>query len=187
MTVHTPAPASTRSCNDRRFFRWGILAVCLVLLATITSTAATQGPVRLFPAQELETTFPAKVYYLGKTAPIQLRNAAAVHLGEHGIFFAALVDTSGYASGVQETYQMYLLLEQPTHFGSALLQPGAYGAGFVGDKAVVMDIGGHKIAETATQLDDHMTRPRPLQMVQADGSTRLYLGRRWCDIKADAK
>ncbi len=147
-----------------------------------------QGAVRLFSAQELETTFPAKVYYLGKTAPVQLRNAAAVHLGEHGIFFAGLVDTSGYASGVQETYQMYLLLEQPTHFGTAILQPGAYGAGFVGDKAVVMDLGGHKIAETATQADGQMARPRPLQMMQsADGGVRLYLGRRWCDIRADAR
>lgn len=188
MTLHTATSPRTHAGRYRHFVsRWSVLGICLLVLATLTSAAAAQGPARLFSAEELETTFPAKVYYLGKTAPVQLRNAAAVHLGEHGIFFAGLVDTSGYASGVQETYQMYLLLEQPTHFGSTTLQPGAYGAGFVGDKAVVMDIGGHKIAETATQLDDHMTRPRPLQLVQVDGGVRLYLGRRWCDIKADAK
>lgn len=188
MTSHTPAARPTRRRTFQRFVsRCSVIAVCLVVLATVTSTAAAQGPARLFSAQEVETTFPAKVYYLAKTAPVQMRNAAAVHFGEHGIFFAGLVDTSGYASGVQETYQMYLLLEQPTHFGSVTLQPGAYGAGFVGDKAVVMDLGGHKIAETATQADDHLARPRPLQMVQADGGVRLYLGRRWCDIKADAK
>ena len=186
MTLHTSVTPRDRLRTSQRFVsRWATIAACLLVLALTTATA--QSPARLFSAQELETTFPAKVYYLGKTAPVQLRNAAAVHLGEHGIFFAGLVDTSGYASGVQETYQMYLLLEQPTHFGTATLQPGAYGAGFVGDKAVVMDIGGHKIAETATQTDDRMARPRPLQLVQsADGGVRLYVGRRWCDIKAEA-
>lgn len=189
MTQHTSARFYGRLCRVQSFFlRSAGVAACFLVLAVATAAALAQSPARLFSAQDLETTFPAKVYYLGKTAPVQIRNAAAVHLGEYGIFFAGLVDTSGYASGVQETYQMYLLLEQPTRFGSATLQPGAYGAGFVGDKAVVMDLGGHKIAETATQADEHMTRPRPLQMVQsADGGVRLYLGRRWCEIKADAQ
>ena len=133
----------------------------------------------MLSAQELESTFPATVYYLGKTAPLQLRNAAAVRFGPQAIFFAGLVDTSGYASGVQEVYQMYLLLEQTTQFGSAILPAGAYGAGYVKDRFIVTDLGGHTLAEGPTTLDEHVARPRPLQILQsAEGTVQLYLGRR---------
>lgn len=165
--------------------------VCLVILGFLVAAApfrhlAAQQASSLFTTQEVEKTFPPSVYYRGKSAPIQLRNAAAAHLGSNGVFFAGLVDTSGYASGIQETYQMYLLTEQPTRLGTAAVPAGAYGAGFIGDKLVVMDLGGHLVAEGKTQLDEGMTRPRPLQLIQsADGMVRLYLGRHWVEVRAE--
>ena len=80
---------------------------------------------------------------------------------------------------------MYLLTEQPTHLGTVVLPSGAYGAGFVGDKLVVMDLGGYVIAEGKTQLDENMTHPRPLQLIQtATAGLRLYLGRHWIEVHA---
>lgn len=127
--------------------------------------------------------FPPSVYFQGRTAPLQIRNAAAMKLPGGGVFFAGLVDASGYASSVQEKYQMYLLAERPMLLGDKALPAGAYGAGFVGNRFLIMDIGGRTIAEGETQTDDKMTRPRPLQMVLAPGGeTRLYLGRRWIRV-----
>lgn len=170
----------------RRVAQSLLLMQCLVLPFAcggrhLRAQAGT-ATVQVLEPKEVESTFPPSVYYRGKTAPIQMRNAAAVRSGK-GVFFAGLVDTSGYSSSIQETYQMYLLLEQPTRLGSVTLPAGAYGAGFVGTQFVVMDLGGRKLAEGATQLDEHLTRPRPLQIVQPSATeTRLYLGRRWVSV-----
>lgn len=127
--------------------------------------------------------FPATVYFQGKTAPVQWRNAAAVRFSAQAVFFAGLIDNSGYASGVQEKYQMYLLVEQPMQFGDRVLPAGAYGAGFVGKRFIVMDIGGNTVAEGETLLDEHLARPRPLQIMLLSASdAKLYLGRRWIPI-----
>ncbi|MGI4854460.1 MAG: hypothetical protein ACRYF4_10510 [Janthinobacterium lividum] len=144
---------------------------------------ASAGAPALIAPQELETLFPPSVYFQGKTAPVQRRNSAAVRFGEGAAFFAGLVDTSGYASSVQEKYQMYLLTERAVQFGDKTLPAGAYGAGFVGDRFLVMDIGGHVLAEGATQMDEKLARPRPLQMVLSPaGEGRLYLGKRWVRV-----
>ena len=183
------APQGRRS-HFQAAARRGLLVLCLsVFFATsLYAQAPATGQVHVLSAQEVESTFPATVYYLGKTAPLQLRNAAAVRFGPQAIFFAGLVDTSGYASGVQEVYQMYLVLEQPTQFGSATLPAGAYGAGFVKDHFVVMDLGGHTVAEGPTSADEHVARPRPLQIVQASGGTvQLYLGRRFVVLHPQGK
>lgn len=167
-----------------------LLMPCLVLpLAGGSRRLQAQAPmaaVQMLEPKELESTFPPSVYYRGKTASIQWRNAAAIRSG-NAIFFAGLVDTSGYSSSIQETYQMYLILEQATLFGDASLPAGAYGAGFVGTQFVVMDLGGHKVAEGATQMDEHLARPRPLQVRQPSPTeTRLYLGKRWVRVALQA-
>ncbi len=136
--------------------------------------------IRVLPAQEVESTFPPSVYFRGKTAPVQLRNASAARFADDSLVFAGLVDNSGYASNLRETYQMYLLTDKSLLVGDKLLPAGAYGAGFVGEGYIVMDIGGRTVAEGETHQDDQITRPRPLQLLQpAASSIRLYLGRRW--------
>lgn len=136
--------------------------------------------IRVLSSQEMENVFPPSVYFRGKTAPVQWRNAFAVRFADDSLVFAGLVDNSGYASSVQETYQMYLICDKPLLVGDKVLPAGAYGAGFVGERFIVMDVGGRTAVEGKTHLDDELTRPRPLQVLQpSDKNIRLYLGRRW--------
>lgn len=138
---------------------------------------------QVLSAQEVETTFPPTVFFRGKTAPVQWRNASAVRFADGSLFFAGLIDSSGYASNVQETYQMYLISEVPFRIGDKPVPAGAYGAGFLGEHFVVMDVGGHSVAEGDTHTDQGLSRPRPLQILQPGAlSVRLYLGRRWVSI-----
>lgn len=134
----------------------------------------------VFPADTLRTLLPATVYFQGKTAPLQLRNAAGTSFGKDAVVWASLVDSSGYSTAVQERYQFYLVTESALQFGSLHLPPGAYGGGYLGDHFLIMDLGGHTIGEGPVQSDATLARPRPMQMIaDQPTSVRLYLGRRW--------
>jgi hypothetical protein len=151
----------------------------------IQSVSPVTQPVLLTPSQ-LEGLLPATVYFRGKSAPIQLRNAAGIRFGSDGYVLAAMVDTSGYASSVQETYQLYLITEVAVTISGQRLSPGAYGAGLVNGKFTIMDVGGHNLLQANATLDENMKRPRPLQLVtDSTGSVRLYLGRSWIGVTAE--
>jgi hypothetical protein len=124
---------------------------------------------------------PVSVFYAGQSAPVQGRNSSGIRFDGGKLALVALVDTTGYSSGVQQSYQGYLLTEVPLKIGDKTLAPGAYGFGFVaGNRMVVMDIGGNEILHTATIRDEQIRRPTPLQMMAdalAPGRYRLYLGR----------
>jgi hypothetical protein len=153
--------------------------------ARAQSAPATPGAV--FTADQLATLLPPSVYFQGRTAPLQVRNAGGATLANGGIVWASLVDASGYATSVQERYQFYLVTEGPLKVGDAQLAAGAYGGGFVGNQFVLMDLGGHTIAQGPLQTDAAMTRPRPLQIVPDTlSSVKLYLGRRWVSLQAGA-
>lgn len=134
---------------------------------------------------------PPSVFYLSQVAPIQARNSAGYRLASGRLFLAALVDTSGYSSAVQQTYQGYLILEVPMKIGDKTLGAGAYGFGFVaGNKMVVMDLGGAELLSTKTTADVSLVRPNPLQILPGVGSAsgfRLYLGRSYVAIEAATK
>ncbi len=115
-----------------------------------------------------------------------MRNAAGTSFGGGAIVWAALVDSSGYASSVQEKYQFYLVTEGPLRVGASRLPPGAYGGGVVGDHFLFMDLGGHTLVQEPAQTDATLRRPRPLQMLpQSASSVKLLLGRRWIALQAD--
>jgi len=138
----------------------------------------------LTPAQ-VESLMPATVYYRGQSAPIQLRNSAGAKFASDGYLLVAMVDTSGYASSVQEVYQMYLITERALMISGRPLSPGAYGAGVVNGKFIVTDVGGHTLLQADTNLDQSMPRPRPLQLLSGSADTlKLYLGRSWISISA---
>jgi hypothetical protein len=138
-----------------------------------------------FAAAQLETLIPATVYFRGKVASVQLRNAGGARFANDGIFFAVMVDTAGYSSSVQEKYQFYLVTEKAIRFGGQFLPPGAYGAGFVNDSFIVMDIGGKTLLQGNTSEDKELKRPRPLQVLAvSESSVRLYLGRRYVLVEA---
>ena len=151
--------------------------------SALPQAAAAEGAAAVLTPAQLENLVPATVYFRGKTAPVQMRNAAGARFGADGYVLAALVDTSGYASSVQETYQFYLITERALIIGGQRLPAGAYGAGVVKGKFLVMDVGGRMLLQADAAVDSAMPRPRPLQMVTgSDGGVRLYLGRQWVAI-----
>ena len=148
--------------------------------------ASTVQPGVPYNAQQLAGLLPPAVYFQGQTANLQLRNAVAIKFVRGAIAWVCLVDSSGYASDVQERYQFYLVTETRLRVGDAELPAGAYGGGFLKDRFLIMDLGGHTIAEGPVQTDATLHRPRPLQL-QPDSSTsvKLFLGRRWVLLRAD--
>lgn len=171
-------------------FTTSLLSTCLLLAPALpaqTPAAATAqaapAPGVPFTAAQLSALLPPSVYFQGKTASLQLRNAGGVDFPGNAVLWAALVDTSGYSTAVQEKYQFYLVTEAPVSFGGKPLPAGAYGCGFVGDSFVVMDVGGHTLLQGPLETDTALKRPRPLQLV-SDGqdAVRLYLGRHWVRI-----
>lgn len=148
-------------------------------------TNATTGT--LLTPEALANLLPTTVYFKGKTASLQLRNAGAARFSDGALLWVALVDTSGYASDVQEKYQFYLVTESALVVGGVSLAAGAYGGGFVGDRFLLMDLGGHTVAEGPLQTDPTLRRPRPLQMLpDTPNSVKLYLGRHWVQLHSVA-
>ncbi|HLI77887.1 MAG TPA: hypothetical protein VKV02_13155, partial [Acidobacteriaceae bacterium] len=136
--------------------------------------------------EKLSALLPATVYFQGRSAPLQLRNAGGTSFGPDAIVWVSLVDSSGYSSSVQERYQFYLVTESPLRFGEAHLPAGAYGGGFQGDHFLLMDLGGHTVAEGDVHVDSALARPRPLQVLpESPSSIKLYLGRRWVSLRPE--
>lgn len=92
---------------------------------------------------------------------------------------AALVDTSGYSSAVQQKYQAYFITEAAIEINGHPLAPGIYGVGFVGGKFGVLDVGSHDLFSVDATHDAALKRPTPLQVIadEAAGKYRLYEGR----------
>jgi hypothetical protein len=148
--------------------------------------ASSKAPDVIQPA-DLQQLVPPAVYFSGQTATSQVRNSGGVRWaqGKQTLFFE--VDTAGYSSAVRDRYQFYILTDTPVELSRHLLQPGAYGAGFVEKPGlVVMDLGGNELFHTPYTADSELKRPRPLQVTagQASGEYRLYLGRNYVTFKA---
>ncbi len=143
------------------------------------TAAAAPKPGVPFSADQVAVLLPATVYFQGKSAPVQLRNAAAIVLSGGATLWVALVDSSGYSSSVQQRYQFYFVTEGPLQVGNARLPTGVYGGGFVGAHFLFMDVGGHTVAQGPIQTDPGLHRPRPLQLIpESPSAVKLYLGRR---------
>jgi hypothetical protein len=153
----------------------------LALLAQAGTSATQHHELGVLDRAQAAAVLPTSVFYKGQSAPTQSRNSAGIRFPGDKLALAALVDTSGYSSAVQQTYQAYLLNEVQLKVGDKTLAPGAYGFGFVaGDRVVVMDIAGNEVLSATTTRDEQLARPNPLQIVaepSAPGHFRLYLGR----------
>ncbi len=165
------------------------------MLVGQVAAAATSAPnaasTVVLTREQASRVIPPSVFFRGQSANVQGRNSSGIKLPDGKLVIFALVDTSGYSSAVQQTYQAYLLTEVPLTLGDKLLGPGAYGFGFVqGDRMVVMDLGGNEILHTATTVDAALSRPNPLQVL-ADATSsdrfRLYLGRKYVVVTPAAK
>jgi hypothetical protein len=174
--------------------RRGILCtVALVFCAMSAMPAAVLAQSAASPKvlnrDEASKILPSSVFFRGQSAAIQGRNSAGLRLADDKLVLVTMVDTSGYASSLQQKYQAYLLTEVPLRLGDQTLHPGAYGFGFIeGGKMVVMDIGGNEILHATTTRDEKLARPTPLQIISEAGQgIRLYLGRSYVPISVAGK
>lgn len=128
---------------------------------------------------------PENVFFRGQVASVQDRNTGGVRYADGFLVLAGLVDSSGYATGIKEKYQAYLINEVPIEIGGETLKPGAYGIGFLeGNKFVAMDIGAHDVLQAGATRDTEIRRPVPLQFRAGpvDGTYRLYHGREYVEF-----
>jgi hypothetical protein len=147
------------------------------------SSATTEGELKA--ADVGAKLFPDKVYFRGQVGTAQMRNTGGVRYGDGFLVLAALVDSSGYASGIREKYQAYLITDVAIEIGGQTLKPGAYGCGFIDNsKFVVMDLGANDLFEVRSAKDAEIKRPIPLQFVAGSesGKYRLYHGRDYVEF-----
>jgi hypothetical protein len=164
----------------RRIFTMAVLSNALLLATAMPlrgqSTAKSSTPIVLHAADAAKV-LPDAVFFRGQSATVQTRNSAGIHFGNDMYVLAALVDNSGYSSGIQQKYQAYFITEVPLDFNGNTLKPGAYGVGIVKDHFIVMDIAANDVFTAPATHDVEIKRPTPLQL-NADGDHyRLYFGR----------
>ena len=154
-------------------------------------TAATAGAPAILTRDQAAAILPPSVFFRGQTASIQGRNSAGLRGAGGRLVLAALVDTSGYSSGVAQTYQGCLMTEVSLRLGEQMLRPGAYGFGFVADdRMVVMDLGGNVVLHAPITRDGNLKRPTPLQILADPAKPdefRLYLGRSYVSLRITAE
>jgi hypothetical protein len=165
-------------------FRLAILAGFLLTL--LISGSAQQTSKHLLTTDELQKAVPTEYFYRGQKAPVQLRNASGFQLADGKMTFAALVDTGGYSTAIQQKYQGLLITESKLNIGGSELPAGQYGFGFTADgKFVVMDVANNDLFSAASQTDQALKRPVPLKIVEDGDGYKLYEGRKWIAMKAE--
>lgn len=164
-------------------------AVILLTLSAWAQTGAvkekkTEAAPGILSTTELKQLMPSSVFFQGQTAPVQLRNSGGVRGRNGRLMLIAMVDSSGYSTGVAQKYQAYLLTEASLVFQGKVLAPGAYGVGFLDNHTFnVMDLGANDIAAVPTQTDATLRRAVPLKIVTAGEDTfRLYFGKQYVEF-----
>ena len=151
-----------------------------VIMMAAPGSIRAQGGATVLTAADAQKLLPASVFYRGQSATTQLRNSGGVKFADGFYVLATLVDTSGYSTGLAAKYQAYFIVEVPINVGGKSLPAGVYGAGFIGDKFVLTDVGAHDVLTVAAGDDAVQKHPMPLQ-VAADpsGGFRLYIQRKY--------
>lgn len=160
----------------------------MLALFAFVLPAMAQSATILHPS-DLVKVLPGSVFFRGQSATTQLRNSGGVKFADGALMMAALVNNSGYSSGVQQKYQAYLITEVPLEVEGHRLAPGAYGAGILRSGAnpqfVIQDLGAHDLLQAPARHDAGLHRPVPLQ-VRATGTAgtyRLYMGRDFVEFQ----
>jgi len=160
-------------------------AVGFLVTMLLTSGLAQKPTQHLLGVDELKKAVPAEFFFAGQKAPTQMRNATGFQTAEGKLVFAALVDTAGYSTAVQQKYQGLFVTESKLSMGGSELAPGAYGFGFEGDKFVVMNVANEDLLSVAFQTDASLKRPVPLKFTEDGGAYKLYAGKKWVAVKAE--
>ncbi len=159
-----------------------IMAAGMAAMAMMAATSSihAQGGGTVLTAADAQKLLPASVFYRGQSATTQLRNSGGVKFADGFYVLATLVDTSGYSTGLAAKYQAYFIAELPIKVDGKSLPAGVYGAGFVGDKFVLTDVGAHDVLTVAAGDDVAQKHPMPLQVAgDPSGGFRLYIQRKY--------
>jgi hypothetical protein len=162
-----------------------LAAVGTFVALLITSALAQKATQHLLSSDELKNVVPAEFFFRAQKAPTQLRNSTGFQTAEGRMVFAALVDTSGYSTAIQQKYQGMFVTESKLNIGGSELAPGEYGFGFASDKFVVMNVANEDALSVPSQTDTDLKRPVPLKMVEDGGGYKLYAGRKWVTVKLE--
>lgn len=152
------------------------------LPAQTAASSSGASTVSILKAPDMDKLMPATVFFRGQVASVQARNSGGIKLPDDMFVLVALVDTSGYSTGIQQKYQAYLITEVTLNINGQTLKPGAYGAGFIeGNRFVVMDLGAHDLLTVGSKSDGGLRRPMPLQVLAdtTPNQYRLYINRNY--------
>ena len=159
-----------------------LAAAAVVTVAGVAAAPALAQTDTILKPADVQKLLPAALYYKGQSAPTQIRNSGGARYADGYYTLATLVDTSGYSSDVASKYQAYFITEVSVKLAGQPLPAGVYGAGIVGGRFVLTDVGGHDVLSSPTATDDGMRHPLPLQFVSTGGGIRFYLGRQFVTI-----
>jgi len=158
----------------------------VISFGMLLSAAGQQASKHMLSSDELKKAVPAEYFFWGQKATVQLRNAVGFQLADGKMALAALVDSSGYSTSIQQKYQGMLITVVKLNIGGSELGPGQYGFGFTAEgKFVVMDVANTDVVTTAFQTDQELKHPVPLKLVEDGAGYKLYAGRKWVGIKAE--
>jgi hypothetical protein len=152
------------------------------LPAQTAASSSAASSVSILKAPDMDKLMPATVFFRGQAASVQARNSGGIKLPDGMFVLVALVDTSGYSTGIQQKYQGYFITEVTLSINGQTLKPGAYGVGFIeGNRFVVMDLGAHDLFTVGSQSDGGLKRPMPLQVLAdtTPNQYRLYINRNY--------
>jgi hypothetical protein len=163
-----------------------VFSVAACLFAFLLASAQDAKKPGILEAQEVKKLAPESYYFAAQSAPVQVRNCVGFRTSSGKIVLAGLVDTSGYATDIQQKYQGFLITETKLDIGGSELVPGEYGFGFRKDgKFGVMDVAANDLLSATASRDTKLLHPVPLKMVEEAGGYKLYGGRNWVTLKPE--
>ena len=154
--------------------------MCLVLLVMSGLATAQSGQSRELTKQELQQLLPQNYFFAGQTATTQLRNAGGVRFADNHVLILAMVDNSGYSTGIQQKYQGLLITEVALDVEGKTVPPGSYGFGTSSETHYdILDINANELAGGNVQPADAKARAVPLRVsLNSDQSVTVAMGKR---------
>jgi hypothetical protein len=147
---------------------------------------AQQAKPGLLNADDIKHLAPSSYFFAGQSASVQTRNTVGVRGTNNKLVLAGLVDTSGYSSDVAQKYQGFFITEGKLSIEGSDLPPGQYGFGFSKDgKFIVMNVAADDLLTVSSKMDDQVSHPVPLKMVENGGIYKLYAGKHYVTLKPE--
>ena len=157
----------------------GRLGFIAAIALSLSRPVGAQHRAGVLTPAEVQQVVPSAYFFRGQSASVQLRNAVGFRDSSDRYVLAALVDTSGYSTDIQEKYQGLFITEVKLKVGDAFLAPGAYGFGFKDNKFMILDVSSSEILSVPFKTDDSLAHPVPLKLTADGVSYRLYAGKKW--------